>query len=204
MFNGRDLTGWRGGATYDPRKLHELPDAERHTAIAAWTSALTKRNDQTGQPHWRVVDGELVNDGSGGYATTEKDYGDFELRLEYRTAPPADSGIYLRGVSQVRISHPARSDPKNASPAKGSEGLWNNPPGLPGRDLSVLVDRPEGEWTSIRILMLGSRVSVWSNERLVIDHAILENYFDRELPPEQQRPIPAHGPIQLQAQGGEN
>lgn len=203
LFNDRDLSGWRGGITYDPRQLRELPDAERHAKIAAWTAALTKRNDKTGKPHWRVVDGELVNDGSGGYVTTEKDYGDFELRLEYKMAPQADAGIYLRGIPQVQIGNPARPDPQNAGLAKGSGGLWNNPPGSPGRDQLVLADRPPGEWNRVRILMLGSRVSVWLNDRLVVDHAILENYFDRELPPERRRPIPARGPIQLQTHGGE-
>ena len=47
--------------------------------------------------------GELVNDGHGAYATTEKDYGDFELLVDYKTVPKADSGIYLRGVPQVQI-----------------------------------------------------------------------------------------------------
>ena len=47
--------------------------------------------------------GELVNDGNGPFATTERDYGDIELRLEYRTVAKADSGIYLRGTPQVQI-----------------------------------------------------------------------------------------------------
>ncbi len=45
--------------------------------------------------------------------------------------------------------------------------------------------------------MVGERVSVWLNGVLVVDHARLENYFDRNLP------IPRTGPIQLQTHGGE-
>jgi hypothetical protein len=45
--------------------------------------------------------------------------------------------------------------------------------------------------------MVGSRVSIWLNGKLVVDHAILENYYDRKLP------VPAKGPIQLQTHGGE-
>nr|WP_256199230.1 DUF1080 domain-containing protein [Verrucomicrobium spinosum] len=51
--------------------------------------------------------------------------------------------------------------------------------------------------------MVGSRVSVWLNDQLVVDHAILENYYDKKLPADQQRPVPAKGPIQLQTHGGE-
>ena len=38
---------------------------------------------------------------------------------------------------------------------------------------------------------------VWLNEALVVDGAVLENYFDRE------GGLPARGPIQLQTHGGE-
>jgi hypothetical protein len=45
--------------------------------------------------------------------------------------------------------------------------------------------------------MVGSRVTVWLNGKLVVDHATMENYYDRK------KPIPANGPIQLQTHGGE-
>jgi hypothetical protein len=67
----------------------------------------------------------------------------------------------------------------------------------------VKADKPFGEWNHFRILMVGSRVSIWLNEKMVVDHAILENYYDKKLPADQQRPIPARGPIQLQTHGGE-
>ena len=35
--------------------------------------------------------------------TTIENFGDFELRLEYKTVAKADSGIYLRGYPQVQI-----------------------------------------------------------------------------------------------------
>jgi hypothetical protein len=50
---------------------------------------------------------------------------------------------------------------------------------------------------------VGSRVSVWLNDQMVVDHAILENYYDRALPAAQRRPIPRRGPISLQTHGGE-
>lgn len=65
------------------------------------------------------------------------------------------------------------------------------------------ADKPTGEWNKLRIVMVGSRVSVWLNEQLVVDHAILENYFDRMLPQEQRKPIASKGPIELQTHGGE-
>ena len=203
LFNGRDLSGWRGGTTYDHRKLLELPAAERAALVAKWTASLTELKD--GQPHWRAEGGVLVNDGLGGYATTEKDYGDFELQLEYKIAKGADSGVYLRGVPQVQIWDTAIPDTKDIGYAKGSGGLWNNTKGTPGRDPLVKADKPVGEWNHLRVVMVGSRVSVWLNQKSVVDHVILENYYDKndkKLKPAERRPVPARGPIQLQTHGG--
>src|SRR5260221_1518375 len=51
--------------------------------------------------------------------------------------------------------------------------------------------------------MVGSRVTVWLNEQLVVDHAILENYFDKKKPVEERLPILPRGTIQLQTHGSE-
>jgi len=203
LFNGADLAGWRGGITFDHRELLALPPAKRTARIEQWTRTLIEKNPLTDRPHWHVEHGELVNDGLGGYATTERDYGDFELVLEYKIAPLTDSGIYLRGVPQVQIWDPHRPDPKHNGNARGSGGLWNNAEDSPGKYPLVVADRSIGQWNHIRIVMTGEYVSVWLNQHLVVDHSILENYFDRNLPPEQRRPVPSRGPIQLQTHGGE-
>jgi hypothetical protein len=189
LFNGRDLAGWRGGDTVDHRALLAMPEAERSAQIAKWTASM--------KAHWRVENGELVNDGEGAYATTERDYGNFELRLEYRTVARADSGIYLRGVPQVQIWDYTDQAKFELGSNKGSGGLWNNSPGAPGKDPLVFADRPFGQWNAFRILMVGDKVTVWLNDKLVVDNATLENYYDRKTP------IPAKGPIQLQTHGGE-
>ena len=203
LFNGHDLSGWRGGDTYDHRQLLELPAAECEALLAKWTTSLTALKD--GKPHWRAEGGVLVNDGLGGYATTIRDYGDFELLLDFKLAPGADSGVYLRGVPQVQIWDPTMPDPKGHGYAKGSGSLWNNTKDTPGRDPLVRADQPVGEWNALRVVMVGSRVSVWLNQHLVVDHVILENYYDknnRKLPPAERRPVPARGPLQLQTHGG--
>jgi hypothetical protein len=164
------------------------PD-ERATKIAGWNKTLKE--------HWSVENGELVNDGHGAYATTEKDYGDFELLLEYKTVPKADSGIYLRGVPQIQIWDATDPSTFRNGGNRGSGGLWNNSPGAPGKDPLVRADKPFGEWNKVRARMIGSRVSVWLNDKLVVDDAIMENYYDRKTP------VPPKGPIQLQTHGGE-
>ena len=183
LYNGKDLTGWRGGDTADHRAYAAMPDSKK----AEWTADMNK--------HWKADGAELLNDGHGKYATTEKEYGNFELLVEYNMAPKGDSGIYLRNVPQVQIWDHTDDDKGALGRTKGSGGLWNNSPGAPGKDPLVLADKPAGEWNKFRIIMVGSRVSVWLNDKLVVDHAILENYYDRK------KPVPAKGPICLQTHG---
>jgi hypothetical protein len=190
LFNGRDLSGWHGMPDFDPVKLATMPEAERKAQIEKWTEDAKK--------HWIIKEGQLVNDGEGAYLTTDKDYGDIELLIRYRTVPKADSGIYLRGTPQVQIWDYTKEGGKwELGADKGSGGLWNNSPGAPGKDPLVLADKPFGEWNAFRILMVGERVTVYLNDKLVVDHARLENYWDKK------KPLPKQGPIQLQTHGGE-
>lgn len=199
LFNGKDLDGWRGGTTFDHRALLEMSEDDRQAKIAKWFEELGN--------HWTVEGDDLVNDGKGSYLTTIKDYGDFELLLEYKTVPKADSGIYLRGVPQVQIWDSTDPDGGKLGREKGSGALWNNPPGSPGKDPLVKADKPFGEWNQVRVVMVGARVSVWLNGQMTVDHAILENYYDRNSKDPaikaNPRPIPREGPIQLQTHGGE-
>ncbi len=192
LVGGSDLAGWHGMTTFDPRQLAAMPEADRAARIAEWTADARK--------HWSVQNGDLVNDGEGAYLTTDKDYGDIELLIDYKTVPRADSGVYLRGTPQVQIWDSTKEGGKHSMGAdKGSGGLWNNRPGSPGKDPLVLADRPLGEWNRLRILQVGARTTVYLNDKLVVDHAVMENYFD----PTRSLPLPPRGPIQLQTHGGE-
>ncbi|MFP6766489.1 MAG: family 16 glycoside hydrolase, partial [Planctomycetaceae bacterium] len=128
----------------------------------------------------------------------DQEFGDFEFLVEYRTVARADSGIYLRGNPQVQIWDYTRQGGKwNRAADKGSGGLFNNYKRSPGQEPLELVDRPFGEWNAFRIRQIGSRTDVWLNEKLVVDHEIMENYWDRTRPQFRQ------GVIQLQTHGGE-
>ncbi len=206
LFDGKSLNGWWGASTEDPAKYLALPP-----------EGLAKKKEASLpdiQKHWRIENGELVNDGVGLYATTDKFYGDFELLVDYRTVAKADSGIYLRGCPQVQIWDYTKEGGKWGLGAdKGSGGLWNNSKGSPGKDPLVLADKPFGEWNHVRVVMVGERVTVFLNDKLVVDHARLENYFKHPVTDKTgletgkklntANPVPRVGPIQLQTHGGE-
>ncbi len=189
LFNGTDLDGWHGRPHFSPIKLAEMEESERSAKIAQWTADAKK--------HWTVKNGELINDGHGAYLVTNKDYTDYELLVDYKTVPIADSGIYLKGNPQVQIWDYTEKAKFKIGANFGSGGLWNNSAGAPGKNPSELADKPFGEWNKFKIRQIGARTTVWLNEKKVVDNATMENFWDRK------NPLFASGPIELQTHGGE-
>ncbi len=189
LLNGKVLAGWQGRPHFDPRAWKALSTKEQAEKSKQWTAEARE--------HWRMDGDELVNDGAGPYLTTDDVFGDYELLIDYKTVPTADSGVYLKGNPQVQIWD--STDPADIALGAdhGSGGLWNNSKGARGRLPLVLADKPFGEWNHLRIRQVGARTSVWLNDKQVVDHAIMENYWDRE------SPLFRDGPIQLQTHGGE-
>jgi len=176
LFNGRDLSGWKGvmAKPYNnPLKRAELSDQ-------ADADALMRK-------HWHIVEGVLFFDGGGSNLATIREYGDFEMLVDWKLMHNnGDSGIYLRGLPQVQIWDPAQHK-------TGSGGLYNNKT-HPSRP-EVIADNPIGQWNTFRIKMIGEKVTVHLNDKLVVDNVTLENFLDRS------QPVFTRGQIELQCHG---
>jgi hypothetical protein len=189
IFDGKTLDGWHGMPHFDPNKLAAMSAEQRTAKSAEWNADVEK--------HWSAKDGELINDGAGAYLVTDKEYGDFDLTLEFEIDAGADSGVYLKGTPQVQIWDPSDPSKLQHQGNLGSGGLWNNAKGAAGKNPSSLADNPIGQWNKMRMRQIGSRTSVWLNEKLIVDNAAMANYWDRN------SPLPPQGNIQLQTHGGE-
>ena len=206
LFNGKNLAGFYGWGTRDPGEFRAMSPAEQE-AYKQRSIEGTDAGDHL-LAHWKVDGGELVNDGTGLYATTDRDFGDFELFVDYKILPKGDSGIYLRGLPQVQIWDSTNEDAFKHGADKGSGGLWNN--AAEGKFPLAKVDRPLGEWNRLHVTMIGERVTVELNGEVVVDDAPLDNYFSRRRQPPSPAPNgffpdppPSRGPIQLQTHGSE-
>jgi hypothetical protein len=196
LFNGKDLSGWRGrpggGGVFSPYVEAKFTPDERAAKQKEW-------NDDR-DLHWRVdpATGEIVSDGKGVHLATEKPYGDFELRVDWLlTQAGGDSGIYLRDFPQVQLWDPANPRELKNGADKGSGGLWNNNPDNPGRWPLVKADNPIGEWNTLAIKMVATRVWVTLNGKPVVVGQVLDNFFDRA------QPVLPTGSIELQTHGSE-
>src|SRR6056297_3830751 len=189
LFDGQTLSGWHGN---NPHSTARAEPEGRAAAVETQQAEFVE--------HWRAENGELVNDGRGPYATTDEDFGDIELQLDYKTVAKADSGIYLRGTPQIQIWDTTREGGKwDRDADAGSGGLFNNTKGAPGQLPLRLADKPFGRWNHFRVVQIGSRTWVELNDQLVVDGAIMENYWDKQ----RATPLSAAGPIHLQTHGGE-
>jgi hypothetical protein len=115
LFNGKDLTGWR----YHGSKGESM-------------------EGKTSTPDGRIVvkDGLIIclakdTKGKGGIRDlyTAKEYNrNFHLKLQFRAAPRADSGVYIRGP-QLQVRDYPRAGPYK--PKGFKDGDWN--------DLDIIV-----------------------------------------------------------------
>lgn len=181
IFNGKDLTGWQG-LVGNPLTRAAMKPAEK--------AAKQKEADEKMAGTWSVQDGMICFSGAGDNLCSVKDYGDFEMYVDWRITKNGDSGIYLRGSPQVQIWDISRTD---AGAQVGSGGLYNNK--VNRSEPLKVADNPIGEWNTFHIMMTGDRVSVWLNGELVTDNVVMENYWDRSIP------LFVKGPIELQAHG---
>ncbi len=184
QFNGSDLANWKGLVADPPKRAKMTPEQ---------LAAAQAKADERMRAHWQVKDGQLVFDGKGDNLCTIKDYGDFDLYVDWKIPAGADSGIYLRGSPQLQIWDPAHEKQWPAGADKGSGALWNNQKA--GNRPLVKADKPIGEWNTFYVRMIGEKVSVWLNGQQVLDNVVMENYWERSLP------IYPTGAIELQNHG---
>lgn len=184
LFNGNNLDGWKG----------LVANPIKRAAMDAKTLAAEQvKADEVMREGWYAEDGVLHFNGHGDNIVAVKQYGDFEMLVDWKLdkeGKDGDAGIYLRGTPQVQIWDTSRVD---VGAQVGSGGLYNNQQ-HESKPLKV-ADNPLGEWNTFRITMVGDRVTVYLNGELVTDSVVLENYWDRSLPifPTEQLELQAHG-----------
>lgn len=184
LFNGKDLDGWKG-LVADPEKRATMKPEELAEA--------QKAADAKMKAHWSIEKGELIFDGKGDSLCTAKDYGDFEMYVDWKILEGGDSGIYLRGSPQVQIWDTKFEKYTSLGADKGSGALWNNQTNA--RFPLQHADKPAGEWNTFFIRMVGDKVTIKLNDVLVTDNVVMENIWDRK------KPIYPRGQIELQNHG---
>ena len=134
---------------------------------------------------WSIGDGILRVTGGGGDVVTARDYRDFELSVDFRLSPGANSGIKysLDGKGSTGLEYQLLDDARHPDAKMGRDGnrtlgsLYDliaarnlSDPDSPGKRVN-----PPGEWNRAVIVVRGRRVEHWLNGFKIVE-------YDRETP----------------------
>lgn len=139
---------------------------------------------------FRVDDGLLVADGPRAHLfyvgeVERAQFGNFELRLNVRTAPGANSGIYFHTRYQESgfPDHGYEVQINNAAPERGGYLEHKKTGSLYGVRNQYKSLVPDGQWCAVHIRVRGKHVQVRVDGRLLVDYVEPENGA-----PDPQRP----------------
>lgn len=157
IFNGKDLSGW---------------------------SLMNPKSDNG----WSVVDGVLQNrvekGKHHGNIRTDKEFEDFNLKLEVRTQEKSNSGIYLRGIYEVQVAE-----------TFGKPVDSHNMGALYSRITpSVAAEKAIGEWQTFDITLVDRHLTVILNGKTIIDNQPVLGCTGGAITSDETKP----GPIYLQ------
>lgn len=117
---------------------------------------------------WSVVDGVLINNPvekegeriSYGNLRTDKEFEDFNLKLEVNVPAHSNSGVYLRGMYEVQVSD-----------SYGSALDSHNMGALYSRITPALsAEKAPGEWQTMDITLYKRHLTVILNGKTIIDN----------------------------------
>ncbi len=155
-------------------------------------TALFNGKDLTGwKPNgkkavWGAEKGVIVcKGGGGGYLMTDKEYGDFEFRCEYRwgakggnsgvgirTPPTGDPAYQGMEIQLIDDENWAAVHKFKLAPYQHTGSIYNVQPAKPAKN------KPIGEWNSVKIVCKGRDVTVTQNGVELVK-ANLDNYKEK-------------------------
>lgn len=181
----------------------------------AWRSVKTEAFPSRG---WRTCGGVLSVQGSdgeesrgGGDIITRKRYADFELTLEARLAPGANSGVKIFTQPNLAPIDKVTGKPAAVGSAIGMEFQLlddeRHPDAKLGRDgnrtIGSLYDlmpatkgktvAPIGQWNKVRIVSKGRSVTFWLNDAKTVEFERGSDAFHAAVAASKFRDIPGFG-----------
>lgn len=186
-----------------------------------WRSA---RSDSFPKRGWQIKDGVLSvlkSDGSeggrGGDIITREKFSDFELSIDFKITPGANSGIKYfvdadlnQGAgSSIGLEYQVLDDVRHPDAKEGRNG---------NRTLGSVYDlypasaaknaRPVGEWNTARIVSRGAHVEHWLNGKKIVEYDRFTDQFRKDIQESKYKTWPgfgewAEGHILLQDHGDE-
>jgi hypothetical protein len=120
---------------------------------------------------WQVVDGALTKDGPVDELITRKQYGNFELELDWKIGQSGNSGVFYRGTREydhIYWSAPEYQLLDDANAPDGKSRLTAAASAYAIYPAPEGIVKPFGEWNTTRIVVQGTHVEHWLNGQKVV------------------------------------
>ena len=167
LFNGRDLAGW---------KVKE-PNMQSAWSVEGGVLSNRPPAHPPGTPAVRTAN-----------LRTEREFEDFNLKVEVSVPAGSNSGVYLRGIYEIQVfdSFGKPLDPHNMG------ALYSR------ITPSVAAEKPAGEWQTLDMTLVDRHVTVVLNGKTIIDNQPIMGCTGGAMWSDEFRP----GPIYLQGDHG--
>lgn len=138
-------------------------------SLKGWTDAAGEAIKGNG---WTSKDGVLALDGKGGNLYSEKEYGDFEFRFEWKISKAGNSGVKYRvtqygkqllGPEYQILDDANHPDGKNGE-TRQTAALYD----LLAADPETKALKPLGEWNTSLIIAKGNHLQHFLNGKKVV------------------------------------
>lgn len=129
---------------------------------------------------WKIVDGILYNSGKGsdhgGDIITKKEYGDFELSLEWNISSESNSGIFIRAeegkVNTIYKTAPEYQLSDDIGIKRKREKFQFTAACYGMYETNGARIHPPGEWNTSKIRVDGAHVEHWLNGEKVVEYEL--------------------------------
>ena len=147
---------------------------------------------------WAVEGGCLVRVGPGGDITTDSEFDNFELQLEWRISPGGNSGVFYRvdekcgwpwetGPEMQVLDNAEHVDGRDPKTSAGSNyALY-----APQQD----VTQPVGFFNQVRIVVDGARVQHWLNGVKIVEYVLGSSQWRRRVAASKFNSMPNYGQV---------
>lgn len=158
LFNGKNFTSWKGYLK------ENVPSA------------------------WQIEGDAMVLNGSGGDIVTIKEYGNFELELEWKISEGGNSGIMYHVHEDPKFSNTYTTGPEmqiidNEHHPDAKAGKNNNRVAGSLYDMIAPSDlttcKPAGQWNVVRLIINNGKAEHYINGKKIVEYPIRGPQWDK-------------------------
>jgi hypothetical protein len=190
LFDGKTLAGWRGYQN-QPVRTWQVTGGVL-TRIETPKLADTPRG-------FKVADGVKARVDRAWDLVTEEEFGDFELRLEWRISDGGNSGIVYRadetqeapwmtGYECQVLDNDRHPDAKHSEGRRTAGALYDV-------YAPTKAARPAGQWNEVRIVARGNHLEHWLNGEKVVSADIGSDDWKAHLAASKWSKVPTYGTL---------